>query len=230
MHVYPVEECHQKSCQKLHFPGTHKTTHIFGPQYTLDTPKNIFTPYVHIILYKNKFSNKSIPQQGDWNNELCNTKLPEYEFTVIRPPIGNPDFQEDGYWLINKTIYGIRPPPHNWYNRIKLILLKMGLINWTHNPWFIYGKLTNPPSTTCTPQLQSQLHFGLYVDEFLFYSSDTDKEELFKTLLQEHIKVDSMGNDEYLLDTTFNWIQHDNINILMNLCQSSFTGLTANWF
>ena len=57
MHVYPVEECHQKSCQKLHFPGTHKTTHIFGPQYTLDTPKNIFTPYVHIILYKKKFSN-----------------------------------------------------------------------------------------------------------------------------------------------------------------------------
>ena len=84
----------------------------------------------------------------------------------------------------------------------------MGLNNSPHDPWLISGTLKNPSSYTCTLNIQYQLHIGLYVNDFVFYSSDPDKEEILKTLLQEHIKVDFMGNVNYFLGTTFNWLQH----------------------
>ena len=54
-----------------------------------------------------------------------------------------------------------------------------------NEPCLIYIVLTNPFSSACTPDLQSQLHVGLYVNNFLFYSSDPTQEELLKTLPQE---------------------------------------------
>ena len=97
-------------------------------------------------------------------------------------------------------------------------------------PCLFSGTLTNPTSSTCTPQLQSQLHVCLYVDDFVFYSSDPAQEELFKTLLQEHIKVDFMVNVNYFLGAVFNWLQHENGNISLYLWQSAFTEFTARWF
>ena len=70
-----------------------------------------------------------------------------------------------------------------------------------HDPCLISGKISNPFSSTCTPHLQPQLHAGLYVADFVFYYSDPDQEELFKILLQEHIKVDFIVNVYYLLGT-----------------------------
>ena len=87
-----------------------------------------------------------------------------------------------------------------------------------------------PPSPVCTSELQPQLHVGLYAEDFLFYSSDTAQEELFKTLLQYHVQVNFMGNVDYLLGTSFTWIQHADGNISVHLCQSEFTGFTARQF
>ena len=62
---------------------------------------------------------KFILQQDDFKNAFCNSTLPDNEVTVIRPPIVDLDFQEDEYWLLNKTLYGLRRSPHHWYNMIK---------------------------------------------------------------------------------------------------------------
>ena len=56
---------------------------------------------------------KRILQQGDCKNTLCNTTLSDNEVTVIRPPIGDPAFQEDEYWLLKKTLYGLCRSPHH---------------------------------------------------------------------------------------------------------------------
>ena len=40
---------------------------------------------------------KIILQKGDCKNALCNSTLPSNEVTVIRPPIGDPSFQEYEY-------------------------------------------------------------------------------------------------------------------------------------
>ena len=112
--------------------------------------------------------NKRIPHQGYLNDTIFNAKLPYDEFTVIQPPIGDPAFQYDEYWIL----YGLRRSPHHWYNMIKGNLLNMGLNTSPYDPCIISIVLTKPSSPECTSDLQSQLHVGLYVDEFIFYSSD----------------------------------------------------------
>ena len=96
---------------------------------------------------------KRIVQQGDFKNSFCNTKLLDDEFTVIRPTISHPSFQDDEYWLLIITLYGLRRSLHHWYNMIKGILLKMVLNDSPHNPCLIYGVLTNPYSPACTSDL-----------------------------------------------------------------------------
>ena len=87
-----------------------------------------------------------IIQQGDRKNALCNATLPENEVTVIRTPMGDPDFQEDEYWLLKKTLYGICRSPHHWYNMIKGILPKMGLKASQLDPCLLYGILEDSNS------------------------------------------------------------------------------------
>ena len=60
------------------------------------------------LLTAKSVGEKHTLQQGDCKNALCNATLTEYEITLIRPPIGNPYFQEDEHWLLKKTIYGLR--------------------------------------------------------------------------------------------------------------------------
>ena len=156
-------------------------------------------------------------------NEFCNANLPEYEVTVIRPPIGYPYFQEDEYYLLKKTLYGLCRYPHHWYNTIKGILIKMGIKASPHGPCLLPGILDNPSSHQTISEAQSQLHVGLYVDDFVLYSSDPTQQALFKTLLQEHIQVNFMGDVNYFLGTAFTWIQHKDVNISVHICQSAFT-------
>ena len=103
----------------------------------------------------------------------------------------------------------------------------MGLNPSPNDPCLLSSVLANPSSPACASEIQSQLHVDLYVDDFVFYSSDPAQEALFKTLLQDHIQVYFMVNVEYFLVTAFTWLQHADGNISVHLCQSSFTEFTA---
>ena len=70
----------------------------------------------------------------------------------------------------------------------------MGLKASPQDPCLLYGILEKPNSHKTISKDQSQLHVVLYVDNFVFYSSDLAQEVLFQTLLQEHIQVDFMGD------------------------------------
>ena len=60
------------------------------------------------LLEAQAVGDKRIFQQGDCKNEFCKAALPYNEVTVIRPPIGDPAYQEDEYWLLKKTLYVLR--------------------------------------------------------------------------------------------------------------------------
>ena len=60
------------------------------------------------LLTSKAVGDKLIIQQGNLKNKIFNATLPDNEATVIRPPVGDPYFQEDEYWLLNKTLYGLR--------------------------------------------------------------------------------------------------------------------------
>ena len=79
------------------------------------------------LLTANTVDEKHILQQGDYKNAFYNAHLPDDEVTVILPPIGDSDFQDGEYWPLKKTLYVLHRSPHNWYNMIKGIFLKMVL-------------------------------------------------------------------------------------------------------
>ena len=77
---------------------------------------------------------------------------------------------------------------------LKGIMLKMGLRASLYDICLLSDILDNSTSHKTMTEDKSQLHVGLYVDDFVFYSSDPTQEAIFQTLLQEYIQVDFMGD------------------------------------
>ena len=57
------------------------------------------------LLVLKSVGDKRVLQQGDCKNAFCNTTLPNDERITVRPPVGDPGYDKDEYWLLNKTLY-----------------------------------------------------------------------------------------------------------------------------
>ena len=165
----------------------------------------------------------------------------------MRPPVGDPSYNDDEFWLLNKTLYGLRRSPKHWYNVITSILKKMNLKPSPHDPCLYSGvintsshdsiPLDNSDTSTshiindsATSSTRHNLHVGIYVDDFVFYSTDPAKEKLFQLELAKHIKVDFMGDVDFFLSTAFTWLHHDDGHISVHLSQTAFTEFTSHHF
>eukprot|EP00956_Cyclotella_meneghiniana_P005594 scaffold7180_cov50-Cyclotella_meneghiniana.AAC.3 len=164
------------------------------------------------LLCSKAVGDKCILQQGDCKNAFCHARLPDDELTVVRPPVGDPEYDKDTYWLLNKTLYGLRRSPHHWYNMFTKALKDIGLSPSLHDPCLFSGVLNVPPGdstnldasnigngtspssspdpTTSSP---APIHVGIYVDDFVFYSTDPQQEALFMEALKTKVVVDFMG-------------------------------------
>jgi hypothetical protein len=60
--------------------------------------------------------------QGNCKNAFCQGILPPEEVTIICPPSGDPDTDPQEYWLLLRTLYGLRWSPCHWYDKINGIL------------------------------------------------------------------------------------------------------------
>eukprot|EP00804_Cyclotella_cryptica_P030273 CCRYP_019237-RA/>CCRYP_019237-RA protein AED:0.06 eAED:0.03 QI:0/0/0/1/0/0/3/0/1322 len=180
------------------------------------------------LLTSKAVSDKWILQQGDCKNAFCQAYLPDDELTVVRPPVGDPGHSRDEYWLLKKTLYGLRRSPHHWYNKITKILKDMGLQASPHDPCLYSGVLHHPP--TLSSQHRKPIHIGLYVDDFVYYSEDADEEKRFRHMLASKIKVDFMGDVDYFLGAAFTWRRHVNGDLSAFLSQTAFTEYMAHRF
>ena len=178
------------------------------------------------LLTAKAISAKRILQQGDCKNAFCNALLPPEERTVIRPPVGDPAYDKDEYWLLKKTLYGLRRSPRHWYDMINKILTKMGLQPSAHDPCLFTGII----NSTDAPIERHEIFIGLYMDNFVYYSTDPAEEALFRTEIQKQIKVDFMGDADYFLGTAFEWARHDDGNLSVHLTQTAFTEHSAHRF
>ncbi len=70
------------------------------------------------LLVSMAFKRRCTLKQGDCKNAFCQGVLPADEITIIKPPIGNPDAENDEYWLLKCTLYGLCRSPHHWYIKI----------------------------------------------------------------------------------------------------------------
>jgi hypothetical protein len=117
------------------------------------------------LLCSKAVDHKRVLQQGDCKNAFYHAILPEDELTVVRPPIGDPAFEKDEYWLLNKTLYGLRRSPHHWNNMFYAALKTMGLKQSVHDPCLFSGNLTSDPNP-CDP-----LRFTSVFMSMILYSS-----------------------------------------------------------
>ena len=79
----------------------------------------LFLSYSSIRLLTSKSTKKRcILQQAYGKNYLCNALLPDKKLTIVLPPLVDPDSSTDDFWLLNKTLYGLRRSPQHWYNLI----------------------------------------------------------------------------------------------------------------
>jgi hypothetical protein len=143
-------------------------------------------------------------KQGDCKNASCQGVFPPEEITIVCPPSGDPDAPKDKYWLLQKTLYGLRRSPHHWYEKIDSILHLIGLTPNPHDPCFYAGFMHDPHGPSAI-RSTVPLSLGLYVDNFVYFSEDPAVEALFKRLLGECVKVNFMGLVEWFLGVHFSW-------------------------
>eukprot|EP00804_Cyclotella_cryptica_P002399 CCRYP_004096-RA/>CCRYP_004096-RA protein AED:0.22 eAED:0.22 QI:0/0/0/1/0/0/3/0/917 len=191
------------------------------------------------LLCSKAVGEKCILKQGDCKNAFCHATLPDDELTVVRPPVGDPEYNKDTYWLLNKTLYGLRRSPHHWYNMFVQALKDIGLKPSLHDPCLFSG-IVNPQqhhSTSHSPSppppshtTTAPIHVGIYVDDFVFYSTDPIQEQRFMEALKQRVVVDFMGPVDWFLGTAFTWKKDKDGNLSVFLSQSAFTEYTAHRF
>ena len=159
-------------------------------------------------------------KQGDCKNAFCQGILPLDEITIVKPPIGNPDAKESEYWLLKRTLYGLRRSPKHWYDKIRKIFNKLGLQQNAYDPCLFSGNIVDPAVPNDTPS-SSPLSLGLYVDDFVFFSEDPAVEAKFQRLLQAEATVDFMGTVEWFLGTHFQWMVTPDL-VQVHLSQTGF--------
>jgi hypothetical protein len=76
-------------------------------------------------------------------------------------------------------------------------LKSMGLKQSIHDPCLFLGHLNNSPIPHSTPS--AEIFIGIYVDDFVFFSSNSNVEHHFMTELRTNVVVDFMGNVTSLL-------------------------------
>ena len=137
-----------------------------------------------------------IEKQGNCKNAFVQSELPKDEIIIVRPPPGCPLSKPGELWLLQKTLYGLRRSPYHWYNRIKKILLSIGLSMSPHDPCVFFGQLRDdlPP-----------IYVGLYVDDFKYWSTSDETEKLFEKRMQATCKVDFMGAVSWFLGSKYEW-------------------------
>ncbi len=159
-------------------------------------------------------------KEGDCKNAFCQGILPPDEITIVKTPIGDPDAKKDEYWLLKRTLYGLRRSPKHWYDKIRKILTSIGLNQNPYNPCLFSGHIIYPTDPSDSPS-SSPLTLGLYVDDFVYFSTDPMVEAKFERLLQQRSTVEYMGTVEWFLVTHFQWsVTPDTVRV--HLSQTGF--------
>jgi hypothetical protein len=143
-------------------------------------------------------------KQGDCKNAFCQGVLPDDETTIVKPLIGDPDAGKDEYWLLKKTLYGLRRSPRHWYNKIWLVLASISLKPNVSDPCMFTGSISDPNDPAADIPF-TPLTIGLYVDDFVYFSVDPEVERRFEQLLSSLITVNFMGTVDWFLGTRFQW-------------------------
>jgi len=156
---------------------------------------------------------KCFLKNGDFKQAFVQATLPPEETYVLRPPHGCHLTPPNTYWLLKRTLYGLKRSPRHWYEKAKAILKDMGLQQCKHAPCIFKGNILpgKPP-----------IYLGLYVDDFVYFSKDKAVEEHFESTLKSKTNVDFMGQVTHFLGIRFQWRTTPDSHIHVHLSQEAF--------
>ena len=112
--------------------------------------------------------NKRTLKNGDVKQAFVQARLPLKEQYLLRPPAGCPKTPPKTYWLLKRTLYGLKRSPRHWFDRATKLLQSVGLQLCPNTPCLFHGTIIpgRPP-----------LYLGLYVDDFVYFSEDKRSKE-----------------------------------------------------
>ena len=142
---------------------------------------------------------RRILKSGDFKQAFCQAKLPPDECYILRPPHGCPETPPNTYWLLQRSLYGLKRSARHWFDRATEILHNIGLRPLNNAPCIFKGQIipNQPP-----------LYLGLYVDDFVYFSESDQVEQHFQKLLEAQTNVDFMGPVTHFLGHKFQWQQY----------------------
>jgi hypothetical protein len=147
---------------------------------------------------------------------------------IVRPPAGDPNANPNEYWLLQRMLYGLCCSPRHWYDKINKILKSISPYPSLEDPCIYTGCIIDPEDPPATPS-SVPLSLGLYVDNFIYFSEDTNIEALSCCLLSERCKVDFTGIVEWFLGVHFSWRITPN-SVTIHLNQSGFAATLVESF
>ena len=69
---------------------------------------------------------------------------------------------------------------------------------------------------------KAPIYVALFVDNFVYFSPDSDVEHYFEEALASKVKVDFMGQVDYFLGILFDWKRHDDGSVSVHLSQEAY--------
>jgi len=152
-------------------------------------------------------------KSGDVKQAFVQALLPMNEQYVLRPPAGCPISKPNTYWLLKRTLYGLKRSPKHWYDKAVKLLTSVGLTQCTNSPCMFTGTIIpgEPP-----------LYLGLYVDDFVYFSESDKVEQAFEKKFGELTTVDFMGTVSHFLGIRFQYRQTQD-ELKVHLSQQAFS-------
>jgi len=152
-------------------------------------------------------------KSGDVIQAFCQKQLPQDERYILTPPHGCPKSKPNMYWLLLRTLYGLKRSPRHWYNHAVMLLKKCGLKQCPQAPCIFQGHpIPGKP----------KLYLGLYVDDFIYFSTDPTVELHFQTQLSAITGVHFMGQVSHFLGIKFLWNRSPNGSLSVHMSQEAF--------
>jgi hypothetical protein len=131
----------------------------------------------------------------------------------MRPPAGCPQSKPNTYYLLKKTLYGLKRSPRHWYHTAKRLLAEIGLHTLPNSKCIFVG--TPIPG-------KPPLYLGLYVDDFVYFSESSEVEKHFEKQFSEKTTVDFMGEATHFLGIKIQQQQTEST-LTIHLSQPAFT-------
>jgi len=78
---------------------------------------------------------------GDVKQAFVQALLPDDEQYVLYQPAGCPISKPNTYWLLKRTLYGLKRSPKHWYDKAVNLLTSVGLTQCKNSPCYFTGHI-----------------------------------------------------------------------------------------